>query len=94
MPGVKVVARHAFLDCVALTDVECVKLERIGHAAFGGCEFLKSIDLSSIKVVQGRAFISCLQLKNVKFGEELESIRSRAFLHSMAAPLWSESISH
>ena len=80
MPGVNVVARNAFFDCVALIDVECVKLERIGHAAFGGCEFLKSIDLSSIKVVQGRAFISCLQLKNVKFGEELESIRSRAFL--------------
>ena len=53
---------------------------------------MSSIDLPSIKVVDAGAFESCLDLTNVKFGKDLESIRAGAFkgcpsLERIALPL-------
>jgi len=68
MPGVKVVERLAFSCCVALTDVECGKLEIIGDDAFYLCQSLRSINLPSAKIVERSAFDNCKALMNVEFG--------------------------
>ncbi|KAK1733383.1 hypothetical protein QTG54_015942, partial [Skeletonema marinoi] len=78
MPGVKVVKRCAFMSCIALTDVECGKLEIIGFGAFDGCA-LTCINVPSARIVGGGAFYECDALTKVKFGKELESIRVGAF---------------
>ncbi len=79
MPGVKEIERSVFYDCEALTHIECGKLEIIGAWAFRGCKSLSSIDLPSIKIVEQWAFGSCINLINVMFGKDLESIRLGAF---------------
>eukprot|EP00984_Skeletonema_dohrnii_P008948 scaffold3345_cov83-Skeletonema_dohrnii-CCMP3373.AAC.7 len=99
MPGVEVVERAAFWNCVALTDVQCGELKIIGECAFYNCESLRSIDLPSIKIVEGRAFFLCTHLTTVKFGKELESIRDRAFngcpsLDRITLPLKDGMITH
>eukprot|EP00984_Skeletonema_dohrnii_P014587 scaffold6144_cov142-Skeletonema_dohrnii-CCMP3373.AAC.3 len=80
MPGVEVVQEDAFIDCKALTDVECGKLERIEIGAFQRCKSLRSIDLPSAKIVKGYAFHTCEALTDVKFGSELERIENLAFV--------------
>ena len=79
MPGVKVVEQRAFRLCMALSYIECGKLEIIGDHAFVSCKSLRSIDLPSAKIVEGKAFLSCSNLTNVKFGKDLESLGERAF---------------
>ena len=79
MPGVKVVEQRAFQLCMALTYIECGKLERIGQWAFCDCKSLRSIDLPSIKIVERNAFAYCNTLVNAKFGKDLESLGERAF---------------
>ncbi|KAK1734582.1 hypothetical protein QTG54_014830, partial [Skeletonema marinoi] len=71
MRGVKNVERWAFLDCIALTVVECGKLEIIGVGAFDGCESLRNINLPSAKIVERAAFNGCTALTHAKFGKEL-----------------------
>ena len=93
MPGVKVINRYAFEQCGALTYIECGKLETIGDRAFQICESLRSIQLPSIKIIERWAFNHCcINMANVKFGKELESIREGAFwgctsLERIALPL-------
>ena len=79
MPGVKIIGLQAFNECRALTYIECGKVERIGQWAFRECRSLSSIDMPSIKIVQMAAFYGCWGLVNVKFGNELESIRGGSF---------------
>ena len=80
MPGVKEVERKAFNRCRRLTYIQCGRLERIGEYAFIFCEFLSSIDLPSINSVGIYAFECCINLTNVKFGKDLESIGTGVFL--------------
>ena len=54
MRGVKVAERSAFLDCSALTDVECDKLEIIGGSAFEECHSLRSTNLPSARICTGK----------------------------------------
>ena len=77
MPGVEVVEEAAFHKCWALTDVECGKLENIGHQAFYLCP-LGSIDLTSAKFVEEDAFCNTA-LTEATFGSKLERIERRAF---------------
>eukprot|EP00984_Skeletonema_dohrnii_P029707 scaffold20552_cov161-Skeletonema_dohrnii-CCMP3373.AAC.10 len=79
MPGVKVVERHSFYNCEALTNVECGKLEIIREDAFDNCQSLRSIDLSSAKVIDRQAFARTA-LTNVKFGAKLERFEEQAFV--------------
>ena len=79
MPGVKIIERNAFYDCRSLTDVECDKLEIIGHCAFCHCS-LRKINLSSARIVQEDAFACCNALTDVKFGSKLERIDESAFI--------------
>ena len=79
MPGVKNIEKNAFNICLALTHIECGKLEIIGEGGFRGCPSLNSIDLPSIKVVEDGAFNLCQNLANAKLGKDLESIGERAF---------------
>ena len=81
MRGVKVLEKEAFQCCVALTSIECGKLEIIRYHAFCQCESLNSIDLPSIKILGKYAFDTCLKLINVKFGKELESIGRGTFVN-------------
>ena len=90
MLGVKVVERHAFSYC-DLATVQCGKLERIEEGVFGYCRSLRSIDLSSAKIVGEYSFAHCAALKSAIFGDKLESIRG---WHSITAPLWNKSPSH
>ena len=78
MPGVKILELNAFNNCGTLTYVECGKLERIGKNAFVGCR-MSSIDLLSVKIVDGYAFSGCRNLVNPKFGKVLELIGEGAF---------------
>ena len=78
MPGVKIVELYAFCACLALTDVECGKLEIIGEAAFWGCEYLRSINLPTVRIVERDAFFYAA-VTDVKFGSKLERIEGRAF---------------
>ena len=80
MPGVKIAEEEAFNECIALTDVECGKLETIGEATFSECESLRSINLPSARIVDEGAFCECRSLTDVKFGGMLERIEKRAFL--------------
>ncbi len=79
MPGVKIVERGAFVWCAALTYVECGKLETIEEHTFGWCKYLGSINLPSVGIVEERAFYDCSNLKNVKFGNNLERFECGAF---------------
>ena len=81
MPGVKVIEYRAFHNCQVLTYIECGKLERIGASAFSHNKSLSSIDLPSIRNVEGWAFACCINLKSVVFGKDLESIRGWGALH-------------
>ena len=94
MPGVKEVEEWAFGACRALTYIECGKLEIIGEYAFRDCKSLSSsIDLPFIRIVEQYAFDGCNKnLKNIKFGKDLESIGRGAFyrcpaLECIALPL-------
>eukprot|EP00984_Skeletonema_dohrnii_P023041 scaffold12161_cov81-Skeletonema_dohrnii-CCMP3373.AAC.2 len=79
MPGVEVVEKYAFLNCLTLTDIECGKLDIIGGSAFAWCKSLRSITLPSAKIVEMCAFDHCTALTNVKFGDVLESIGYGSF---------------
>ncbi len=92
MPGVKEVEQGAFNCCYALTYIECGKLEIVGERAFRWCNSLSSVDLPSIRIVESSAFDSCANMKNAKFGEDLESIGEGTFrgcpsLERIALPL-------
>jgi len=78
MPGVEVVEEAAFHKCWALTDVECGKLENIGHQAFYLCP-LGSIDLTSAKFVEEDAFCNTA-LTEATFGSKLDRIDGTAFV--------------
>eukprot|EP00985_Skeletonema_marinoi_P014758 scaffold7522_cov202-Skeletonema_marinoi.AAC.13 len=84
MPGVEVVERCAFIECRALTDVECGKLEIIKFHAFNGCKSLRSIDLPSARIVEEKAFLFCRALTEAKFSSELERIEMGAFVNCYA----------
>ena len=77
MPGVKEVEKNAF-SAGALSYIECGKLEIIGKCAFIHCQSLSSIDLPSAKIVERAAFQRCTNLRNAKFGKDLESIGGSA----------------
>eukprot|EP00984_Skeletonema_dohrnii_P030885 scaffold22743_cov159-Skeletonema_dohrnii-CCMP3373.AAC.7 len=83
LPGVEIVEEAAFIDCYALTDVECGKLERIKDCAFGDCNSLRSINLPSAKIVERSAF-SGTALTDVTFGSKLERIEELAFIDCTA----------
>ena len=79
MLGVTIVEADAFGCCIALTDVECGKLEIVGEGAFCSCKPLESINLPSARVVEEEAFSNCTALMDAKFGSKLERIDERAF---------------
>ena len=47
--------------------------------AFKCCKSLRSINLSSAKIVERSAFAGCAALTNVEFGKELERVEEKAF---------------
>eukprot|EP00985_Skeletonema_marinoi_P014762 scaffold7522_cov202-Skeletonema_marinoi.AAC.17 len=99
MPGVVVVEASAFMNCKALTDVECGKLELIKVRAFSRCTSLRSITLPSAKIVEGKAFSGCEALTDVKFGSKLDRIEAEAFgfcpsLERITIPLKDGLITH
>ena len=78
MPGVKIAEESAFFYCLALTDVECGKLEIMELSAFCRCKSLRGINLPSARIVGENAFGGCT-LSDVKFGSKLERIEGYAF---------------
>ncbi len=64
---------------VALTDVECGKLEIIGTEAFYRCESLRSINLPSARIVKEAAFVQCSALTDLKFSSKLERLEGMAY---------------
>ena len=80
MPGVKIVETWALIECEALSDVDCGKLEIVGRCAFGGCKSLKSINLPSVRILEEYAFDACTALADAKFGRKLEIFEGMAFI--------------
>ena len=79
MPGVKIVGEEAFIECEALIDVECGKLQIIGKTAFADCISLGNIILSSIRIAERAAFGDCNVLTDVRFGSKLKRIEEYVF---------------
>ncbi len=80
MPNVTVTEKDAFINCRALADVECDKLEIIGAGAFYRCESLKSINLPSVRIVEEFAFTCCNALTSAIFSDKLERIDELVFV--------------
>ncbi len=92
MPGITIIENDVFYQCVALTDVECGKLEIIGVDAFHYCRSLRSINLPSAMILEENAFTCCYLLTDVKFGGKLSRLETCAFhqctsLERIAIPL-------
>eukprot|EP00984_Skeletonema_dohrnii_P007720 scaffold2832_cov132-Skeletonema_dohrnii-CCMP3373.AAC.5 len=79
MPGVKIAEAAAFLECFALTDVECGKLEIIEGSVFHGCKSLMIINLPSARIVEEHAFSNCSSVTEAHFGRNLETIEQYTF---------------
>mmetsp|Transcript_23451 Transcript_23451/g.33496 ORF Transcript_23451/g.33496 Transcript_23451/m.33496 type:complete len:304 (-) Transcript_23451:327-1238(-) len=79
MPGVEVVEGWAFNECIALTDLECNKLEIIQKGAFIRCRSLRRINLPSARIVVRSAFAECVALADARFGSKLERIEGMTF---------------
>ena len=73
---------HAFSGCENLTDIKMsASLITVSWGAFINCNSLTCIDLSmeSMKYIDEDAFKNCQNLKTVKFGNNIQSIRKNAF---------------
>ena len=81
MPGVEKVEKSAFGCCRDLEYVECGKLEIIKEYAFLACSF-RGINLPSARIVEESALNECMELLDVNFGKNLESVGKRAFCNS------------
>jgi hypothetical protein len=92
MTGVVEIEADAFLRCYALSELDFDKLEIIRDGAFCLCKSLRSINIQSIRRVDGSAFMNCTALTDVVFGEKLERIGAFALtvctaLRRIAIPL-------
>jgi hypothetical protein len=86
MSGLIEIEAEAFSCCSDLSELDFDKLEIIGEWAFAYCNFLRYINMPSIRRVCYGAFSYCESLTDVVFGEKLERIEggSAAFLHCTA----------
>ena len=80
--SVKIIRRHAFLQCRRLLSIEMHNgVEIIEQQAFWRCESLRRINLSGVRIIEQYAFNYCAALVDVEFGEKLESIGQYAFCY-------------
>jgi hypothetical protein len=80
MQGVVEIEDRAFCGCSALIELKFDKLEIIGNSAFHCCRSLRSINMPSIRRIEGGAFSRCYALTDVVFGVKLERIEDSAFV--------------
>mmetsp|Transcript_30503 Transcript_30503/g.61213 ORF Transcript_30503/g.61213 Transcript_30503/m.61213 type:complete len:149 (+) Transcript_30503:102-548(+) len=77
--SVKIIPREAFQGRRHLIDVEFHDgIERIEKYAFFCCGSLRSVKLLGVKIIETRAFESCVDLIDVEF-DKLETIEQWAF---------------
>ncbi len=67
------------MGILVLTDVECGQLQVIGAGTFQYCTSLRSLILSSVRVVEEGAFGACYALTDVKFSTTLERFEEHPF---------------
>ena len=84
MQGLIEIEVHAFLGCHTLEELEFGKLEFIGLSAFQNCRSLRSFNMPSVKRVEAGAFMQCVALTDVVFGQDLERIEAFAFNYCTA----------
>lgn len=59
------VEEAAFMNCLALTDIDLSKVEEIKMQAFNYCQSLTSLDLQNVITLAPGAFLSCAKLANI-----------------------------
>jgi hypothetical protein len=69
MTGVIEIEAYAFNGCSALSELDFDKLEIVGEGAFGSCESLKFINVSSVRRIEVDAFEGCTALTDAVFGK-------------------------
>jgi hypothetical protein len=78
--SVEVIEENAFSDCICLVQVETHDgITKVGNRAFFNCGCLTSIKLKSTVEIGDMAFFEC-GLKEVEFGDKLETIGTSAFV--------------
>jgi hypothetical protein len=78
--SVKIIPERAFYQRMNMVSVETHGgLEKIEKGAFQGCHSLRGIKLPGVKEVGYIAFINCIRLMDVEFGDKLETIEEYAF---------------
>ncbi len=80
--GVTVIGEYAFREFSALQSVEMGNnVEAINYGAFYGCESLKSVTFSGVKVneIEESAFSGCTSLESLTFANGVSSIGKHAF---------------
>jgi len=78
--SVKIIPSRAFYQRMNMVSVETHGgLEKIEKGAFQGCHSLRGIKLPGVKEVGYIAFINCIRLIDVEFGDKLETIGGNAF---------------
>ena len=81
--NVTTVNASAFSECSNLTTLNGIEsLENINDFAFRNCKNLLNFPTSALKVVGQYSFYNCINLSEVTFSEELQSIGGWAFVNT------------
>ena len=75
-----------FSGCLSLLSIRTHKQGRSGNPSpsvwgFGGCSFLRHVELPDVVRIGARAFAKCVSLSRITLPESLESIGDEAFLN-------------
>lgn len=77
------VSRSAFAYCRSLKEVNLPRnIQKIGVAAFYGCDGLKKVNAQGVCEISDRAFYECTALAEIMFPSSLEKIGELAFYYS------------
>jgi hypothetical protein len=78
--SVNIIADGAFEYCNNLVSIEMHDgVEIIKEGALNGCTYLSGIKLTGVRIIEDFAFYDCKVLRDVEFGDKLESIGEFAF---------------
>lgn len=92
LTGAQSIGRYAFRSCSRLNNIDLSTVVHIGANAFEDCDSLSSVDLTSAVTIgsipeessysTGETFKNCTSLREVKFGNNLQTIHQCSFQNS------------
>ena len=72
-PKLVKVSNYAFYDTTALATISMPKVEELGSSVFYNTQ-IETVELKSVKTIEGYLFTNCQQLTTLVLGDKLESI--------------------